>query len=684
MVYSSIFAISLLATVVHAQSNNAPFIQKNDWSKPCFDGQCTWDHPTNAGASGGMKIWGSSMGLSDITEAAGWMILDCDPNKMDQDIRLVCKSHDTAGAGCDHLSKDMSPEGKIVRLPNSCGKMPFARVGKFWVPEDQSIPQDKMKKIARRDNAAPQVKAMTIDTKFGSGNATQAGNMNIAIQGANFPGNPAGNVAAPVKGPKRRSRLADRGFFDFVGDAINAISNAANTVVQTVKNGVDAVEGATKINENKNTTLPAIDVNKDFPIFSGSISCPATPPSQPFSATLNADVNTQAHAVITIGIAAVGTIIPPKLDDFSVFSGIDADINAALHVTAQASGTLDSGVKTLFEQGVPGLDFPGIFSIGPTFQINGQLKSQLEVDFDMTVNLAYTAKNAQLVFPPGSNKKSGGDFAPSDSNLKLSANPSITAQGTIEGHIIPTVNLGVNFLNGVAQASVFVDLDASAILDLQLEAAASLSAGTGQKAAVNGAGVDGCVDLKGALSVDVGAKGSFFGFFNDQTKESLFNKNFELFKKCFNATQAPPASSAGNADQSGNSTAVTAAKAAAQAVQIASGANSPQAAIAAGVEAAASAAEQSATPSDKSAAPSETSAGSADKAITPTDKTTEKSAAPAKGSSKKASRSRLARRSLQKRDLQKRAPLGCGTQSVTTSLTSIVQQVIGSSGITAI
>jgi hypothetical protein len=89
-------------------------------------------------------------------------------------------------------------------------------------------------------------------------------------------------------------------------------------------------------------------VNKDFPIFSGTVAC------SDFTASLNADMDTQAHAVVTLGIAATGTIIPPKFDVFSVFagkthqfysliftnkiySGLDANFNGALHVKAQSS-----------------------------------------------------------------------------------------------------------------------------------------------------------------------------------------------------------------------------------------------------------------------------------------------------------------------------------------------------------
>lgn len=51
----------------------------------------------------------------------------------------------------------------------------------------------------------------------------RAGNVNIAIQGANIPG-ANGDIDVNATGPQRRSRFAERGFFDFIGDAIDSRS----------------------------------------------------------------------------------------------------------------------------------------------------------------------------------------------------------------------------------------------------------------------------------------------------------------------------------------------------------------------------------------------------------------------------------------------------------------------------
>ena len=67
---------------------------------------------------------GSQSAVSDLTAAAGWTILNCDPKKADQDIRLVC--HDPS-KGCDHVNND-GAAGTIVRLPKSVRSLLFLNV----------------------------------------------------------------------------------------------------------------------------------------------------------------------------------------------------------------------------------------------------------------------------------------------------------------------------------------------------------------------------------------------------------------------------------------------------------------------------------------------------------------------------------------------------------------------------
>jgi hypothetical protein len=331
-----------------------------------------------------------------------------------QDIRLVCKSSDTSSVGCDHLFQNNGATNKLVRLPENCGKNAFARVAKAWVPKNQTIPSDVQSRLIRRDGESPTVHALSLDTNFAAIPADQ-GNVNIAIQGSTVPGQSGDAQIAP---PARRSRLRSRGLFSFIEDAFDKFNS---------------------FDENVTKSLPPIDVAKDFPLLDASISCPASGAIPALSASAKADIETKAHAVIDIGAAAAGTIVPPKLSSFGLYAGLTAELDGKLKLTGSASGSVDSGAKTLFQVGIPGLDFPGILTIGPSFKINAQAKAGLDVGIDMVVDLNYQVKGAKLFFPSSANHASGGGFTPGDTPLKLSVSPDVTSKGTVEAHLIPTV-----------------------------------------------------------------------------------------------------------------------------------------------------------------------------------------------------------------------------------------------------
>ncbi|KAF7329581.1 hypothetical protein MKEN_00221000 [Mycena kentingensis (nom. inval.)] len=545
----------------------------NDWSKPCISGQCSYDLSTNGTSSGTMTIWGDVGAISDITEAADWEILGCDPDALSQEIRIVCRTE--GSKACAHLYEAAGAVNKIIRLPESCGGSAFARISKSWIPEDQSIPSSIARRIVRRAGTPPQVKALAFDTDFDSVDYSKTGAINFAIQGSNVP--EAGYSELPLNnvGPSGRStHLSERGLFDFAKKAVNTVAQKAQAVVAPVAKAVaspvvtaakkvaapvvtaakkvaapvvkaakkvaapvvkaakkvaepvvkaakaagsavkdaakaagKAVKGVAKtagkavkaavggaekvagavvdevkddvkaagkavkaaakneVSAKKTFTLKPLDVNKNVNLINKSVSC------GPVTAKLTADLNANAHAQATISVAASGTLVPPKITDFGVITGLDAQIDASVDLNANVAGSIDSGKIPVFSIGIPGLDFPGILTIGPSFDVNAQFTGSFEVDLDMNVGIVFSVNNAQIAFPPGTGANpSGNAFSIGDTPLSIAATPNVKATGTIAAHLIPSLNLGINALGGKAKATVHVDLDASASAKLTLEA----------------------------------------------------------------------------------------------------------------------------------------------------------------------------------------------------------------------
>jgi len=76
-------------------------------------------------------------------------------------------------------------------------------------------------------------------------------------------------------------------------------------------------------NKTVTANLPPVDVQNTFPVFEENVSCPASGAIPVFDASIKAQAITEAHAVVQIGVAATGTVVPPNLDQFGLFAGIN-------------------------------------------------------------------------------------------------------------------------------------------------------------------------------------------------------------------------------------------------------------------------------------------------------------------------------------------------------------------------
>lgn len=468
----------------------------NDWSKPCFQGSCLFDLPENE-SQGSVKIWGSPNAISDITEAAGWLILMCKSDALVQDVRLVCLNENTSAAGCDHLYQNSGPVDKIVRLPQNCGQQPFARVAKAWVPDDQTIPEAALDRIVRSDDFIPKVMALTLDVNFAAINPSQVGTVEFSIQGATTPGPVNDNIDIhPVRRHKRGRRKRTSKHF---GKRFPDFSS------------------------NNTQNLPPIDISQDFPIISQSFQCNG---NSPFAVNIVSQAHVDIHAQVAVGAVATGTIVPPKFDSFGLYVGInEASIAGVYSLRSTVAGFVDLGQLTLFQLSLPSFTIPGLLTIGPSFKIIAKTTVNLDLGINTTIDMSYSIKNAQMYFPAGPTTQSTiEEVTPGQQPFQLSVTPSVVSSAGIAAHFIPRFEFGINALQDTSQAVVFLDFDASAGVKLQLQ----------KPLTGNETDVEGCASAGLNLNIYFGAESDFSGLFGQTTRVSVFQKEFPpLFQQCF-------------------------------------------------------------------------------------------------------------------------------------------------------
>ncbi|KAG5642592.1 hypothetical protein DXG03_002516 [Asterophora parasitica] len=337
------------------------------------------------------------------------------------------------------------------------------------------------------------------------------GPVSIAIAGTNVPGFEGNLTVVPASGEASNSG----GLFSWVKDAWEKFNNFDKSVI---------------------TNAPPIDISKTYPLFSQSLSC-AGPPA--FDASVRADANVNAHADISLGLAAVGTIVPPELTEFGAFVGLDADIRGSVSLVGNAAGRADSGQLTLYQATLPTLEFPGLLTIGPSFKILGQATANVDVGVNLKVDLSYTVSGAKIIYPPIPDTKSKGIFIPGNAPLKLSVTGNVASTSVATAQLNPRIDLAVNALGGLAKATVLVNIDSHSTVRLNLNAAGnaggSIETPTGGTKGGASASVDGCVTAGAALNANVGADAKFFNLFDRSTSVSLYAKDWELFQKCFAA-----------------------------------------------------------------------------------------------------------------------------------------------------
>ncbi|KAF4602789.1 hypothetical protein EYR40_006006 [Pleurotus pulmonarius] len=460
-----------------------------------------------------MVNFGSPKSISDITAAAGWVVLDCDKNSLEQEIRLVCRGDDEAA--CNHLLEHGEPVNKLIRLPEDCGAGPFARIASFGVAEDQSLPTHVEGKLRKRGNGASlKVHTLKMDVDFAAIDPSKTGPVSFVLVGGNTPRLVLSLAQTTPSSSQLHTRDTD-GLFD-----------AVKKLAGNFQRQVDLL----KLRQTCGNAALSLDVSVDG----------------------------KAHAVVQVGVVASGTIIPPHMAKFGAFADLTADLETHLRVNAQLQGSIDTGRKTLFKTNVEGFNVPGIFSATPELSIDGHVVAQLDISMNLDVGVGYQIDGLQLWLPASAGHSATKSITRKATPLSISASPNDSARGTIEGHILPSVQLRFSGLADQINADASLEVDAFA--KLQLDAQAVTAGSKGRRGAdievsngytppydkqartlatratdISDAGpFKGCIDLTAGISITGKGSGNILGLLDFDKQISIFNKQFQVVKKCWN------------------------------------------------------------------------------------------------------------------------------------------------------
>ncbi|KDQ23404.1 hypothetical protein PLEOSDRAFT_1109047 [Pleurotus ostreatus PC15] len=491
----SMYSVLVLLSALAASTVARP---ANDWSKPCFDGECAYDLPATTGATSGvLGITGAPHAITDITPAAGWVILDCDPNILEQDIRLVCSSDDDTEAGCNHLFHGHGPVNKIVRLPESCaGANPFARISRAWIPEDQRLPQAAKGQVYRRDGATPQVHALSIDTNWAQIDSTNTGEISFAFLTTNNP--------VPRNTYFETSLLQRRDVSNFAEAAI--------------ANYVDSPEVADKDFNFHNTSKIVAKLLEPKEIFKKELEC------NKVKLYVKAEVDFDFDGQGTLTVSGSGQLTPKP--SFSSFQGLisikgkfagSVDITGGLEISSSPSECLTPGHS--------------IVDVGPRVSLLASFGAKVGLVIGAKLEINYDIQKAELVWPPSNSKKSIAEFRSGNNEVKLTANPNVAAvKGSIEVHVIPKISFGISAFSDKTSHAVFFRMDGKGELTLTLGAA---SATLSNKEKLTKEAFVGCAKLTGELKAELGAETKFFSLWDKSTKATVWKKEYEIWEACY-------------------------------------------------------------------------------------------------------------------------------------------------------
>ncbi|KZT42303.1 hypothetical protein SISSUDRAFT_1058666 [Sistotremastrum suecicum HHB10207 ss-3] len=383
--------------------------------------------------------------LSSMTAASDWVITSCDKtsDQAQQVLAYCSKPMDDPSSGCGHVFLGQA-EHTIIKLPGSCGAGPYARISSLSVHPDQDVLSAYH--TSKKPSTEP-VYLLSFDYQF-TEIPESNGPVYFRVDASDIPGYWDGIVNSPTsqKRDVERSELWNERHWD-----------EKRGLWDDFKSWVSEVTTITAESSDSRT----FEWSDTYTIFSQRESCPGPPAMQ---SSMDISVSGRAALNTRYGFYAKGSILPPEVDTAYIYFSADALARATFTIQGQASISYDSTKVKLLTIGFPGLQYPGLITVGPSLVITGYITGSLSLGGKFEVTSQYQFPQSQIVLGKSANDQIPKSIAPSFPPLSTAIptiNWEIDLNGNLALHLVPQLQLGISILEGKlidAQAYLAADI----------------------------------------------------------------------------------------------------------------------------------------------------------------------------------------------------------------------------------
>ncbi|KAJ7155586.1 hypothetical protein C8R46DRAFT_1196404 [Mycena filopes] len=421
--------------------------------------------------------------VSSLELTTNWVITECHPTSDQPQSVLAYCSMVLSTSECSHVMIG-GAENTIVKMPQNCGRGPYARVASLTPHPDQNVLSSFHQ--SNKPPAEP-VYSLQFDYDFAAIPASN-GPIYMRADVTDMPDYWDTVVDSP---PERKRWLQDRGLEERWWGTFKSWLSKMTTV-----------EKDTSVSRN-------FHWSDTWTIFHKEVSCPGPPQ---FEASIDVSLTGQASLNTRYGFYLQATVVPPAVQAAYLYFSADAKAHGLFTMQGEATVQFASF-------GFPGLYYPGLLTVGPTLTLNGYVTGSLSVSGQFTTSIGYTFPTVNFNMGKTDPDVVSTQVTPYDfaSGFSLTAGYNVELAGDLSIHVVPSIQLGLSVLGGAV-------IDAQAFVDVDLYGGMRINGSVSNSV---------CRHIDYGVSIDAGLTGNVLYWETGPLVIEFYRNEQEIFGQCF-------------------------------------------------------------------------------------------------------------------------------------------------------